>query len=93
MNYNLNAAINLRGKTWAQEGYAEFCTPQECILVIDFKDSINFTSEPYMDIPDCEMATVEYPDANTPKRQWYTKERWKSAWGFHRAYINEMKNL
>jgi hypothetical protein len=88
MNYNLNSAINLRGKTWEEAGYADFCTAEEAKRVITIWQSTVFTSEPFMDIPDYEMAIVEYPDGNTPKRQWYTKERWKSAWKMHREYIH-----
>jgi len=92
MNYNLDAAINLRGKTWSEAGYEQFCTESEKTEVIGFKQSILMTGENYYDIPEFHMAVMNYPDGNTPMRQYYTKARWKEAWTFHRGYVHQLNN-
>lgn len=80
-DYSLDAAINLRGKTWLEAGYEQFCTPQERHKVISFHDSIEFSSEPYMDIPDYYMAV---PCHIGVARQTYTKKVWKQVWREYR---------
>jgi len=84
--YNIDAAINLRNKTWIQAGYQKFCSRQEQYKVISFKDSVKFTNlDAYEDIPDCWIAVTDFKQGSVPTRKYYTKEIWKQAWSAYRA--------
>jgi hypothetical protein len=90
LNYNMNAAINFRGKTFDEVNMYDpmYMEPNIEFGVISFKQSIEITSGDYDwgNIPDCYYAIMH---RNLEKhRNAITKAEWKKYWLDYRIYIN-----
>jgi hypothetical protein len=95
LGYNIDAAIQHRGKTFAQMGWAdeELMKPMYFDNVIDFRTSIKMTGDDFEqgNIPFHAEVFITIGWTTTVNDRTMTKKEWKEALHKYRAYLKGMR--
>lgn len=91
LNYNLQAAIELRGQTYLEAGYADSVAPQDEDEKILFKDSIDMTSGhyKYSQVAYWYLVLAYQFSGNEVPWRALTKNDWKIAHRNYRLYVED----